>query len=61
MAETLLLFAVKVIAVLLQLLLFDNNNSAPPVIEAVGKGFTVTEIIPLEILVQPNPFVTMTL
>ena len=51
-------FADKTIFVCVQ---SAKANSAPPVIVAVGNGFIVTEIDPLAILVQPNPFVAMTL
>ena len=49
--------AVKIILVCEQ---SENANSAPPVIVAVGSALMVTEIVPLDTLVQPNAFVAIT-
>ena len=47
-------------AVLLQLLPLDKANSAPSEMDAVGKGFIVTEMVPLAALVHPNVLVAIT-
>ena len=51
-------FAVNTILVCVQSV---KANSAPPVILAVGNGLTVTETVPLAILLQPSALVAITL